>query len=142
MQKCVNGYLYSFDFFVKKGLIAFWRENGLYFLMICVHMLIIIFILLLRMLTREQLDHLCMLTALEFTDAEKEQLLPQLSGILDLVGELNNVVVEDEDDATANSSYTGNILPAQENRREDFLSNIRHHIVNHMPELKTGLGRG
>jgi Asp-tRNA(Asn)/Glu-tRNA(Gln) amidotransferase C subunit len=83
-----------------------------------------------------------MLTALDFTDAEKELLLPQLSNILDFVGQLNNVIVEDNHDMISQSNYTGNMLQTQENRREDFLNNIRHHVVDNMPELKTGLGRG
>lgn len=46
------------------------------------------------MFTREQLDHLCMLTALELTDAEKEVLLPQLSAIVDFVGQLDACIVD------------------------------------------------
>lgn len=48
------------------------------------------------MLTREQLDHLCMLTALELPEEEKQLLLPQLSSLLDFVSQLDQCVLDNE----------------------------------------------
>jgi hypothetical protein len=47
------------------------------------------------MITREQLDHLCMLTALDLIDAEKDAMLPQLSNILDFVGQVNSFEIQE-----------------------------------------------
>lgn len=91
------------------------------------------------MLTREQLDHLCMLTALELPDADKELLLPQLWAILDFVGQLEAYTL---DDVSADKDMQGNAttaLPVDEQRGPELLANIRHEIVNRMPHLKTGL---
>lgn len=88
------------------------------------------------MITREQLDHLCLLIALELPEEEKERLLPELSSILDFVGQLSNCPVDDayEDDHVVLWSMTQ--LPPQSWRTQEFLSNIRHHIKNNMPELQ------
>jgi|GEM_PF-4418530 len=93
------------------------------------------------MLTRDQLDHLCMLTALELPDAEKELLLPQLSAILDLVGELDSCILDGgEADLDIHGSAT-TALPVDAHRGPELLVNIRHEIVARMPHLKTGLVR-
>ena len=94
------------------------------------------------MLTRDQLDHLCMLTALELTEEEKIALLPQLSAILDFVGQLDQCVVDEQsEDLAADLVYQPTAFPAEQNRTSDLLVNIRHHIVNSMPQLKTGLSK-
>ncbi len=58
------------------------------------------------MITREQLDHLCMLTALELTDAEKDAMLPQLSSILDFVGKLNSFETQETSSGREDYSLT------------------------------------
>ncbi len=63
------------------------------------------------MLTREQLDHLCMLTALQLPDAEKEMLLPQLSAILDFVGQLDQCVVDGQEGQMVAETYIPHGLP-------------------------------
>ena len=47
------------------------------------------------MFTRADLDHLCTLTALELTDAEKEVILPQMETILAFVSQLDNFTSSD-----------------------------------------------
>lgn len=115
--------------------------TGLFFHVILLHMSIY-FTVFMAMLTRDQLDHLCMLTALELTEEEKVALLPQLSAILDFVGQLDQCVLDDEgSDATPELVYQPTALSAEPNRTPDLLVNIRHHIVNSMPHLKTGLSK-
>ncbi len=58
------------------------------------------------MITREQLDHLCMLTALEVTDAEKEAMMPQLSSILDFLGQLNSFETQEVSSGREDYSLT------------------------------------
>ena len=63
------------------------------------------------MLTREQLDHLCMLTALQLPDAEKETLLPQLSAIIDFVGQLDQCVLDGQEGQLSVETYIPQALP-------------------------------
>jgi len=91
------------------------------------------------MLTREQLDHLCMLTALELPEEEKQLLLPQLSTLLDFVSQLDQCVLDNELGEETSANHAPTALANEGSRRDELLTNIRHHIDNHMPHLKTGL---
>ncbi len=68
------------------------------------------------MFTRADLDHLCMLTALELTDAEKEILLPQMATILSFVGQLDSCVLDDDLVLEEGLGESAQSLPADTNR--------------------------
>ena len=80
-----------------------------------------------------------MLTALQLPAAEKEALLPQLSAIIDFVGELDQCVLDGQEHQKGTETYIPQTLPNEGERRTQLLANIDHDIVNSMPQLKTGL---
>ena len=92
------------------------------------------------MLTREQLDHLCMLTALNLSDEQKEVMLPEIASILEIIDQLDACVL-DSDPGEDTWIFADLPIGLSEEllRRDEFIANIRHHIVHSMPELKTGL---
>lgn len=82
-----------------------------------------------------------MLTALELTDAEKDVLLPQMATILAFVGQLDSCVLDDDLLLEEGLSESARSLPAEQNRWPELLANIKHAMINHMPQLKTSLAK-
>jgi hypothetical protein len=99
------------------------------------------FILHYSMFTRADLDHLCMLTALELTDVEKDVLLPQMATILAFVGQLDSCVLDDDLLLEEGLGESAQSLSAEQNRWPELLANIKHAMINHMPQLKTSLAK-
>lgn len=83
--------------------------------------------------TREQLDHLCKLAALNLSDDQKDKFGPQLDLIVWLVSKLE--WLELDDTMYSDSQCVGHtnewIIPSNWH----ILDNVRHPIVGNMPSV-------
>lgn len=91
-------------------------------------------------LSRELLDHLCMLTALKLDDEEKQVFLPQLEQIITFVWQLDQAKLDEQErDERGEQSPLGTLVAEDDHFCESFLDNIAHQQVDQMPVLRTGL---
>lgn len=82
--------------------------------------------------TREHLDHLCKLAALNLSDEQKAKFGPQLDSIVGMVSKLESL---DLSDVIPSSHIIGHANDSIESGEFDFLGNIRHPIVGQMPAV-------
>lgn len=83
--------------------------------------------------TREHLDKLCTLAALNLTDEQKDRFVPQLDAIVTMVSKLETLEITDS--AEMDSQFVSHTNHGVVASNEHILDNVRHPIVGNMPSI-------